>query len=124
MTKLASNETFTQAVSEHISGEADLVTNSLTITTGALAALTVLGQVTTTGEYIQSVQTATDGSQVPVAILTEAVDASGGAVSAPAYVGGVFDPAKLVWDASFTDVHKAVAFTGSNIVLTTPAYSG
>lgn len=39
----------------------------------------VLGRITATGVYTLSLSTAEDGSQNPVAVLDEAVDATGGA---------------------------------------------
>ena len=62
----------------------------------------VLGQVTASGDYIESVATAADGSQNPVAILADYADASGGAVIAPIYLTGEFNQDKLVFDASWT----------------------
>lgn len=54
------------------------------------------------GNYIQSVATAADGSQNPSAILADYADASGGPVTAPAYLTGEFNADKLVLDASWT----------------------
>ena len=43
-----------------------------------LAAMSVLGKITASGKYILSDDGAGDGSEVPDAILMEAVDATGG----------------------------------------------
>ncbi|MCP1376039.1 head decoration protein [Dyella lutea] len=54
------------------------------------------------GVYIESVKTASDGSQNPVAILADDADASAGPVSAGAYLAGEFNLAALTYDASWT----------------------
>ncbi|HAT1603382.1 TPA: head decoration protein, partial [Raoultella ornithinolytica] len=59
-----------------IAGTLQLVTDSGTITGGTFQRGTVLGMITASGKYTQSVKTATDGSETPVAILVDNVDAS------------------------------------------------
>ncbi|NID15388.1 head decoration protein [Luteibacter yeojuensis] len=54
------------------------------------------------GVYIQSVRTASDGSQNPVAILADDADASAGPVTAGAYLAGEFNAAAVIRDASWT----------------------
>ncbi|MDA8092343.1 MAG: head decoration protein [Betaproteobacteria bacterium] len=54
------------------------------------------------GNFVASVATAADGSQVPAAILADYADASGGAVVAPAYLTGEFNQDKVTFDASWT----------------------
>lgn len=54
------------------------------------------------GTYIESVKTASDGSQNPVAILADDADASVGPVSTGAYVAGEFNVQALTYDASWT----------------------
>ena len=54
------------------------------------------------GSWVESVKTATDGSQVPAAILADYADASGGPVAAGAYVMGEFNANALTFDASWT----------------------
>ncbi len=54
------------------------------------------------GNYIESVKTATDGSQNPGAILEDYADASGGAVATGAYVMGEFNANYITYDASWT----------------------
>ena len=85
-----------------IAGRFPLVTTNITLAAGTLQRGTVLGQVTATGNYIESVATASDGSQNPVGILADYADASGGAVIAPMYETGEFNQDKLVYDASWT----------------------
>ncbi|MDE3022253.1 MAG: head decoration protein [Pseudomonadota bacterium] len=54
------------------------------------------------GNYIESVATATDGSQVPSAVLADYADASGGAVNTGAYIMGEFNQNAITFDASWT----------------------
>lgn len=54
------------------------------------------------GTYIESVKTAVDGSQNPVAILADDADASAGPVDTGAYVAGEFNVNALTYDASWT----------------------
>lgn len=54
------------------------------------------------GTYIECVKTASDGSQVPVAVLADYADASAGPVTTGAYVAGEFNANALTYDASWT----------------------
>jgi len=54
----------------------DIVTLADPVPTETLAVGTVLGQVTATGEWVVSVQTASDGSEVPAGIVVEQYDLS------------------------------------------------
>lgn len=108
-----------------ISGSQEINTKPVEVASGStVVELEVLGQVLTTGQYIKSVKTATDGSQVPAAISASAVDATAGAVSAPVYVAGAFDPDSLVWDASWSAADRLTAFVNSPINLKNTRYSG
>ncbi|MCK8553564.1 head decoration protein, partial [Yersinia ruckeri] len=84
----------TQAVfvpDQLVSGPLQLVTDTVSLSAGVLRRGTVLGQITTTKAYIQSVKTATDGSQVPCAILVDDADTTTGAVQAGVYLMGEFN---------------------------------
>ena len=59
-----------------VAGTLQLVTDTGIITGGAFKRGTVLGLVAASGKYTQCVKTAEDGSQLPVAILVDDVDAS------------------------------------------------
>lgn len=85
-----------------IAGNLKCITDTGTIGAGVLARGTVLGQITASGNYIVSVKTAVDGSQVPSAVLADAADASGGPVLAPLYLTGEFNANALTFDASWT----------------------
>ena len=77
-----------------------------TITAGGTAFVAGDGFTVTvaagSGNYIESVATATDGSQVPSAILADYADASGAPVVAPAYLTGEFNQDKIAFDASWS----------------------
>lgn len=85
-----------------IAGRFPIVTATVTISAGTLARGTVLGIVTSSGDYIESVKTATDGSQNPAAILADSSDASAGAVIAGIYLTGEFNQNYLTFDSSWT----------------------
>lgn len=78
----------------------------LTITAGGTAFVAGDGFNVTVaagdGSYVESVKTATDGSQNPVAILADYADASGGAVACGVYLMGEFNQAAITYDASWT----------------------
>lgn len=58
--------------------------------------------VNATGNYIESVKTASDGSQNPVGILVDYADASGGPVTTDIYVLGEFNQNAITFDPSWT----------------------
>ncbi|HLL48979.1 MAG TPA: head decoration protein [Longimicrobiaceae bacterium] len=85
------------------SGEFPCIRREVAIAVGQnLAAHSVLGRVTATGEYVLSAAAAGDGSQAVRAVLTEAVDATGAVKKAVADFTGEFDPDKLVFGAGHT----------------------
>ncbi|HBZ7662892.1 MULTISPECIES: head decoration protein [Klebsiella pneumoniae complex] len=79
-----------------------LVTDSGTITGGTFLRGTVLGKITASGKYTQSVKTATDGSQNPVAILVDNVDASTTDQNGGLYLMGEFNQNRIVYDNTWT----------------------
>lgn len=76
-----------------IAGDLGIRTASITVISGqVLTRGAVLGKITASGKYNLSLSAAVDGSQTPVAILAEAVDASGGDVTnVPVYIKGDFN---------------------------------
>lgn len=76
------------------------------ITAGATAFVAgdsfVLNAIEATGNYVLSVKTATDGSQVPLAILAGSTDASVNPQQAGAYVLGEFNQNAISFDPSWT----------------------
>ena len=85
---------------------------------------TVLGQQTSGGAFIESVKTASDGSQVPVAILAEDTNTTAtgtnAATNAPLYLAGEFDINYMVFDASWTAATLTPALKTANIYVKTP----
>jgi hypothetical protein len=90
---------------------------------------TVLGQILAStpsankfaGQYVPCVATATDGSQVPTAILAEDVDTSTTGTNWEkakyAYRSGSFNSALVVFDPSWTLSAITAALVSSNITL-------
>jgi hypothetical protein len=77
-----------------------------TITAGGTAFVAgdkfTLTSADATGQYIACVKTASDGSQVPTAILVDDADATAGPVTAGAYLTGEFNARSIIYDASWT----------------------
>lgn len=80
----------------------------------------------TIGTFTACVKTATDGSQVPVGILVDNADASGGPVRAGAYLSGEFSSNEIVFDFSWTLPLLTTALRASLIVIkdVLPALTG
>ncbi len=100
-----------------IAGRFPLPTSSITLGAGILQRGAVLGQVTSTGDFILSMAVATDGSQNPKAILADNADASGGPVIAPVYLAGEFNTDKLIFDPSWTIATLISALRAASIYL-------
>lgn len=83
---------------------------------GALAARTVMGRVTATGKWVKSLAAANDGSEVPRAILVEAVDATA-EVTAPFYKAGEFNPDLLIYGTGHTAASVQAALEGTPLFL-------
>lgn len=86
-----------------------LVTDEPVATGQTLAELTVVG-FNVNGQCIPAVE----GTTQAVGILVHDVDTSSGVRTAKVYRGGCFNPALLVWDASYnTDELQRTAFYGA-----------
>lgn len=85
-----------------IAGTLQLVTDTGIVTGGTYKRGTVLGVVTASGKYTLSVKTATDGSETPVAILVDNVDASTADQNGGLYLMGEFNQNHIIVDASWT----------------------
>lgn len=119
-----SDETYTPE--QVVIGASDVITRPETFKSGAdVAALTVCGRIAATGKLIKSVQTASDGSEVPVAICIENVASAAADKVGPAYIAGEFNVDALVWDASWTTDALKLAAAGTNgpLVFKKLAYS-
>lgn len=93
-----------------VAGTLQLVTDTGIITGGAFKRGTVLGLVAASGKYTQCVKTADDGSQVPVAILVDDVDASSADQNGGLYLMGEFNQNRVIIDASWSiaDIKSAL----------------
>lgn len=84
-----------------IAGFLQLVTDTVTVTGGAYKRGTVLGIISASGAYTLSVKSAADGSETPLAILVDDVDASSGDQLAGVYLMGEFNQNHVIIDDSW-----------------------
>lgn len=90
----------------------------VTIITGQnLVRGAVLGRITASNKYNLSLSGAVDGSEDPVAVLAEDVDATAADKVAPAYFAGCFDPTQLTIGAVHTEATVADHFRGTPLFL-------
>jgi len=123
--KLASSTEETYAPEGLIVGSNPVITGSDTVAAGqSIAEYTPLGRVAASGELIESLPGAGDGSEVPIGISMHAIDTTGGAASHPLYLGGGFNADMIAWDGTWTAAQKAGAFDGTPVVILTPAVVG
>ena len=108
-------ETFTP--DKLIAGDYPVVTDIVTIDTGALVRGTCLGKITATGKYIKCDSTAVDGSQAPAAILAEDADATSADVTATVYLSGAFNQDAVVFGGTDTAATHRAALRNLNIYL-------
>ncbi|MCP4541394.1 MAG: head decoration protein [Chloroflexi bacterium] len=96
-----------------IAGDFPRHTDTVTIASGEnLTAGSVLGEVSADGKFKLSASAAGDGSEVPVAVLQTAVDASGGDRKAPVWFTGCLNEDALVFGAGH---NKASAKPGLRV---------
>ena len=100
-------------------GESDIVTTQGALVTGtAYVGGQVLGRVTASGLFAKHNPAATDGSENAIAILAYDVETPTALKKEAIYVGGVFNMDALTWHADTdTDLKRAAAFDGTNIVV-------
>lgn len=80
-----------------------IITRDVTLVSGQnLTRGALLGKITASGKYTLSLSAASDGSQVPVAILVHDTDASGGDQKTAIYESGEFNAAALTIGAAHT----------------------
>lgn len=112
-----------------IAGDLKLVTDTVSVGGSAVYPRgTVLGMVTATGVWIPSVKTATDGSQVPAAILIDQCDTTiVSPQTAGIYVMGEFNFNAITYDVSWgvkgspaALAALKTAFVPTNIFIKTP----
>lgn len=101
-----------------IAGDHPLRSHGVTIASGqVLTRGALLGKITATGEFVLSTSAATDGSQTPIAILGEDVDATGGAQSSFAYIAGDFNENAITFGAGHTAASVRDALAARSIYL-------
>lgn len=74
---------------------------------------TVLGVITASGKYTKSLSAASDGSQVPKAILAEDIDAGAADTVGPAYFTGEFADFRMTFGTGHTAATVDAAFAAS-----------
>lgn len=85
---------------------------------GVLARGTLLGQTTATGKYVVCTAAATDGSQVPSAILADTYDTTAGdVVGAGLYLTGEFNVNRVTFGAGVTAANAFAALRDVSIFL-------
>lgn len=95
------------------------VTESIVLASGNLTRGALLGRVTSTGNWILSLSGASDGSQVPRAILAETTDATGGARTTVAFLSGEFNTAAMTFGTGHTAANTRDGLRGLGIFLKT-----
>lgn len=101
-----------------------VVTDVGTLITGQnLTRGAVLGKITASGKLTRLDKSEDDGSQVPYAILADDVDATSADKTAPLYIAGSFDAAKLnfVSGTAAADVKDAARNVGLYFVTVSAA---
>lgn len=113
-------ETFTP--DSLIAGSFPVQTRSATIASGAgvLTRGTLLGKITASGKYVKSLAASSDGSEVPVAILSEDVDASLADVVTIIYETGEFNVNDVTFGTGHTEASVTDALRTLSIFLKTP----
>ena len=86
-----------------LAGDFPRVARLVNVTAGNYTRGTVLGKITESGKYKLSVSSVSDGSQIPVAILAENVNAESEDKRAVVYFTGEFNSDALTFDSSFTE---------------------
>lgn len=104
-----------------IAGDLKLVTETIVIVSGAgaLKRGTVLGKITASGKYTTALSASSDGSQTPVAILADDVDATSADQNAGAYLMGEFNGSSLILGAGITLAAAKAALQAQNIYVKT-----
>jgi hypothetical protein len=101
-----------------IGGDMKLVTRHRQISGGAIFKRgTVLGVITATGIFTIATAAANDGSQTPVEILADDVDATGGTVEGGTYVMGEFNERAVILGTGITLAAARTALELKNIYL-------
>lgn len=107
-------ETFTPG--DLLVGDYPVATRPITVVSGegVLVRGTVLGKVTASGKYRQSLAASNDGSETPKAILAVDVDATSADVDTVEYASGGFNGAKLTLGTGITLAAVKAAFEAAD----------
>ena len=101
-----------------VAGTYPIVTRNEVLVSGQnLLRGALLGRITASGKMTLSTSGASDGSQVPVAILVDDVNASGGDQVCGTYIAGEFNEAALTYGASHTAASVRATLRDANIYL-------
>lgn len=103
-----------------IGGDAKIVTKTVTITGGLFLRGTVLGKITASGKYTLALAAASDGSQTPVAILVDNVDATSADALGGIYQMGEFNQNAVILGTGITAAAATTALEAQNIYLKIP----
>ncbi len=102
-------------------GDFPIRTLDVTIASGQnLTRGALLGKITASGKYVLSLAAAADGSQTPVAILAEDVDATGGDKSGIVYVSGDFNENAITYGTGHTADSVRAGLRDLNIYIHKP----
>lgn len=108
-----------------LTGNAEVVTDTVTITgAAAYARGTLLGQITASSSWTISEQAATDGSQVPAAVLLDNVDVTAGDLPGPIAIAGGFNANAMTFGTGWTAATAKNAARASRIYIVTDAVLG
>ncbi len=101
-----------------IAGDLKIVTGTRTIAAGQnLRRGTILGKITASSKYVLALAASNDGSQTPVEILADDVDATGGDAAAGTYLMGEFNERAVILGAGITLDAARTALETKNIYL-------
>lgn len=105
-----------------IAGDLKIVTDNVTIASGAGVVVrgSVLGKITASGKYIVSATAAVDGSQNPVAILADTVDATAADHVAGVYIQAEVNGNALTLGAGWTVTTIKAALQPLSLYVKTP----
>lgn len=116
-----SRTTQTAPDDELFAGDYPVVTKPETLVSGQnLARGAVVGRITASGKLTLSAAAANDGSQVPIGVLADAVDASAGDKACRLYGSGYFAADQLTYGAGHTAATVAKAWDLAPLFLRAP----
>ncbi len=107
-----------------IAGDFPLITDTVTLTGGALFKRgTLLGKITASGKFTVATSAATDGSQTPVRVLADHSDTTGSDVTAGVYRTGEFNANSIVIGTGIVLNQAAIDALAAMSIFIKPAIS-